>query len=187
MAQMQRHMLPIGQLMIEHRLTFRMVHLFNTELDRIGKTGQADPDFIDTATGYMREFADSCHHGKEERILFTRLAEKPLAPELKKTMEDLIQEHVLMRKITNDLVRAKEKYLKNDPGGKAEIISGLNDIVQLYPAHMEKEDKHFFSPPWAIYRTRKRITCWTRSSSSTAGCFTTGTGLLWPGWKSAGT
>jgi len=146
MAQMQRHMLPIGQLMIEHRLTFRMVHLFNTELDRIGKTGQADPDFIDTATGYMREFADSCHHGKEERILFTRLAEKPLAPELKKTMEDLIQEHVLMRKITNDLVRAKEKYLKNDPGGKAEIISGLNDIVQLYPAHMEKEDKHFFFP-----------------------------------------
>ena len=156
MDQMQRHMLPIGQLMIEHRLTYRMVTLFNRELERIGDTGMADQDFIDSAAGYMREFADTCHHGKEEKILFARLAEKPLAPELKKTMEDLIQEHVLMRKITNDLVRAKERYIQNDIGGKADIIASINNIIELYPAHMEKEDRHFFLPAMGYLTDREK-------------------------------
>lgn len=156
MAQMQRRMLPVGQLMIEHRLTYRLIYLFNRELDRIGRTRQADADFIDAAAGYMRDFADISHHGKEERILFARLAEKPLAPDLKKTMDDLVQEHVLMRKLTNDLARAKERYLKNDPGGKADIISAINDIVQLYPAHMEKEDRHFFIPAMDYFSDREK-------------------------------
>jgi len=156
MAQMQRRMLPVGQLMIEHQLTYRIIYLFNRELERIGHTGQADPEFIDAGARYMRDFADICHHGKEERILFTRLAEKPLASDLKKIMDDLIQEHILMRKITNDLVRAKEKYLRNDPGGKPDIISSINDIVQLYPAHMEKEDRHFFMPAMGYFSDREK-------------------------------
>jgi hemerythrin-like domain-containing protein len=142
--------------MIEHRLNYRMVNLFNRELERIGDAGSADQEFIDSAVGYMLKFADICHHGKEEKILFPRLAEKPLDPEIKKTMEDLIQEHILMRKITNDLVQANKRYIQNDIDSKADIIASINDIIELYPAHMEKEDRHFFLPAMGYLTDREK-------------------------------
>jgi hemerythrin-like domain-containing protein len=146
MAQVQRGMLPIGELMIEHRLIDRMLALMRIELDRIGAYGKADPEFIDSAVAFVKEYADICHHGKEEKILFARLAEKRLTPEMKKMVEDLVQEHRFVRDLTNDLVRAKDQYMNNRPEGKPGIISCLNSIVEFYPRHVEKEEKHFFIP-----------------------------------------
>ncbi len=151
MPQLHRRMLPIGQLMIEHRLMEHMINLFRVELDRIGEFDRVDPDFIDASVGFMRDYADICHHGKEERILFARLAEKSMSPEHKKIMEDLIQEHVLMRKLANDLVGANERYVQQKPGSVADIIAGINNITELYPRHIEKEDKHFFVPAMGYF------------------------------------
>ncbi len=146
MAQMHRVMQPIAPLMMEHRLIERMVGLLKIELDRIGVYGRVDPDFIDNAVSFMKEYSDICHHGKEEKILFAELSKKPLSRELKKMMDDLIQEHRFMRKIVNDLVRAKDNYMQLKPDAKAEIISCLNSLAEFYPPHIEKEDKHFFIP-----------------------------------------
>jgi len=132
--------------MIEHRLMERMIRLMKLEMDRIGEYGSADADFIDSAVIFMKSFADVCHHGKEEKIFFDKLSEKPLPDELKSLMADLVQEHVLMRKLTNDLVRAKDDYMQRKTEAKAEIIMSLNSLVELYPRHIEKEDKHFFMP-----------------------------------------
>ena len=35
-----------------------------------------DPVFIDTAVDFIHTYADRCHHGKEEDILFKALAAK---------------------------------------------------------------------------------------------------------------
>jgi hemerythrin-like domain-containing protein len=146
MAQMHRVMQPIAPLMTEHRLIERMVSLLKIELDRIGTYGRIDPDFIDNAVSFMKEFSDISHHGKEEKILFAELSKKPLSRELKKTMDDLIQEHIFMRKLVNDLVRAKDNYMRSRPDAKAEVIVCLNSLAEFYPPHIEKEDKHFFMP-----------------------------------------
>ena len=90
-------MLPVGMLMIEHRLIERMLKLMRGELDRIGRYGRVDSDFVDDAVDFMRTFSDICHHGKEERILFPALSAKPLASEIRKTMEELKEEHKFAR------------------------------------------------------------------------------------------
>ncbi len=146
MAQLQRGMLPIGELMIEHRLIDRMLALMRIELDRIGAFGKADPEFIDSAVAFVKEYADICHHGKEEKILFARLMEKRLAPDMKKMVEDLVQEHRFVRDLTNTLVRAKDQYVGGRPEGLPGIIASLNSIVEFYPKHVEKEERHFFIP-----------------------------------------
>ena len=136
--------LPIGPLMIEHRLIERMISVMEKELKRIRKDGTANPRFIDTATNFIHIYADQCHHGKEEKILFRDLKKKKLQPNDKQLMEELIQEHVLGRKLTGTLVKAKEKYQAGDSTALTTIMDTMQQLVDFYPKHIEKEDKTFF-------------------------------------------
>ena len=146
-------MLPIGPLMTEHRLIERMIALMQQELARIRDNVAIDPEFafvdpvfIDTAVDFIKTYADRCHHGKEEDILFAELAKKPLSPEHRQTMEELIREHVWGRETTASLFKAKENYLLEKAGAVNEVLEYLVKLVEFYPRHIEKEDKHFFLP-----------------------------------------
>ena len=146
-------MQPIGPLMIEHRLIERLLTLMAREFKRIKDNTEVDPEFafvdpvfIDTAVDFIRTYADRCHHGKEEDLLFKALAGKDLAPEYRQTMDDLIREHAWARETTAGLVQAKEAYLLEKPGALDEFMEHLGKLVEFYPTHIEKEDKRFFLP-----------------------------------------
>lgn len=146
-------MQPIGPLMIEHRLIERMLTLMQQELQRIKDNMDVDPEFhfvdpvfIDTAVDFIRTYADQCHHGKEEDILFAVLKKKDLAPEHRQTMEELIQDHVWGRETTGALMRAKEDFLLGEEGALEKLLENLGKLVEFYPRHIAKEDKHFFLP-----------------------------------------
>jgi hemerythrin-like domain-containing protein len=146
-------MLPIGPLMIEHRLIERMIALMKQDLQRLKDNvavdlefAFVDPVFIDAAVDFIRTYADRCHHGKEEDILFAELAKKNLSPEHRQIMEELIQEHVWGREATAKLVKAKENYLREHQGATKEILSLLEQLTEFYPRHIDKEDRHFFIP-----------------------------------------
>jgi hemerythrin-like domain-containing protein len=146
-------MQPIGPLMIEHRLIERLLLLVQREFQRIRDNIAVDPEFafvdlefIDTAVDFIRTYADRCHHGKEEDILFKAMAEKDLSPEHRRTMEDLIKEHAWARETTAGLVKAKDGYLMEKPGALNDLMDHLEKLVEFYPRHIDKEDKHFFIP-----------------------------------------
>jgi hemerythrin-like domain-containing protein len=156
-------MLPIGPLMIEHRLIERMLALMGAELTRIKDNVAVDPEFafvdpvfLDIAVDFIRTYADRCHHGKEEDILFAELAKKALSPEHRRTMEELIQEHAQARETTASLVQAKENYLLEKPGALNELLQHLEQLVAFYPRHIDKEDKHFFIPCMAYCRDAEK-------------------------------
>jgi hemerythrin-like domain-containing protein len=136
--------LPIGPLMIEHRLIERMISVMENEIERIKTRKTADFKFIDTAVNFIRTYADQCHHGKEEKILFRDLQKKKLKPTDKQIMDELVQEHVLGRKLTGQLVDAKNKYETGDKASLKAIIDIMHQLVDFYPRHIEKEDKIFF-------------------------------------------
>jgi hemerythrin-like domain-containing protein len=132
--------------MKEHRLIERMIALMEEELEGLRKGEELDYDFIDTVVDFLRTYADRCHHGKEEDILFRELAKKPLSEEHSRTMRQLIEEHAYSRETTGTLVAAKERHAQGDSQALTSVVGALQDLVQLYPAHIEKEDKHFFVP-----------------------------------------
>ncbi len=139
-------MLPIGPLMIEHRLIERMIAIMKNEVAAMAQTKKVNPVFIDTAVDFIRMYADKTHHGKEEDILFRELKKKPLSPDHAKIMEELIQEHITARKTTGELVAAKEAYLKGDAASLGRIVEKFQTLAAFYPKHIEKEDKRFFVP-----------------------------------------
>lgn len=110
------------------------------------ETARTDPAFIDIYVDFIRTYADRCHHGKEEDILFKDLAKKPLSSEHRNTMEELVAEHVYARGTVKKLVEATEQYVQGKGEALEAIQSLVRDLVTFYPSHIAKEDKHFFVP-----------------------------------------
>jgi hemerythrin-like domain-containing protein len=139
-------MMPVGPLMIEHRLIERMIRIMQANLETIGKEGKVDPALVDTAVDFIRAYADRCHHGKEEDILFRDLAKKKISSEHQRIMQELIEEHKMGRNNVKKLVEAKEKYVQGNKDALKDIVSNMEILVKFYPKHIEKEDKRFFIP-----------------------------------------
>ena len=90
-------MMPVGPLMIEHRLIERMIRIMQVNLESINKEGKVDSAFVNTAVDFIRTYADRCHHGKEEDILFRDLTKKKMSDEHQRVMQELIEEHKMGR------------------------------------------------------------------------------------------
>jgi len=133
-----------GPLMIEHRLIERMLSVIRNALSEIEARHKVDPVFVDTAVDFIRVYADRTHHGKEEDILFRELKNKPLTAEDRKTMEELMEEHVFGRQTTKALVEANTRYRNGDQSALNDIADNLQTLTEFYPRHIEKEDKVFF-------------------------------------------
>lgn len=137
-------MMPIGPLMIEHRLIERMIALLGDGSGDATARGEIDPVFIDTAVDFIRTYADRTHHGKEEDILFEDLAARDLSADDSRVMQELVDEHVYARNTVRELVEANERYRQGDGDALATILDKVAALVSLYPGHIVKEDKIFF-------------------------------------------
>jgi hemerythrin-like domain-containing protein len=147
---------PAGPLMREHRVIERMIAVLDSELRAMRAERRADPAFIETATDFIRTYADRCHHGKEEDILFRRLAEKDLEPQLAEAMAGLIEDHAYARSVTRRLVDANKRYAAGDSSAIEEIEYAIATLVEFYPVHIEKEDRHFFKPSLEYFSDAER-------------------------------
>ncbi len=132
--------------MAEHRVIERMLAILEAQLGVMAETRTADPAVIDTAVDFIRTYADRCHHGKEEDILFRRLEDKPLDDELAEIMAGLVADHVRGRAMTRSLDEANTRYRSGDAAALKDIESCVRELVEFYPVHIAKEDRHFFKP-----------------------------------------
>lgn len=141
-------MLPIGPMMKEHRKIERMVALITDEAERLAEdeSGEPDPEFIEAALLFMREYADGCHHGKEEDILFVALEECDISDEHQQIMERLLSDHEHGRELSAELERATERYVAGADEAREEIVEALQGLAELYPDHIATEDDNFFIP-----------------------------------------
>jgi hemerythrin-like domain-containing protein len=149
-------MMPVGPLMIEHRLIERMIKLIDLEINNIAKTSNANIPFIDTAIDFIKTYADRCHHGKEEDILFRELKNKDISPMHKKILEELTQEHIYARENTKTLIDVKNKYSSGNKDMVSTISTQLNKLVEFYPEHIAKEDKSFFIPCMQYFTSKEQ-------------------------------
>ncbi|MDD5610631.1 MAG: hemerythrin domain-containing protein [Candidatus Omnitrophica bacterium] len=147
--------------MIEHRVIERMIKFMKNELEKINRKNKLDAAFIDDVLDFIKTYADLCHHGKEEYILFRDLLKKNLSPGHRKMVDELIREHIYGRKTTKKLATAQEKYRQGDRNALKAVAGSLKKLVEFYPKHIEKEDKHFFLPSMG-YFSKEEQACMLR-------------------------
>ncbi len=140
-------MQPIGPLMHEHRLIERLLHLVEREVREVEAGSRPDSAFLDQAVDFFRSYADRCHHGKEEDILFRELAKKPLSADEKRVLDELVDEHVQGRALVRAIFEANHAVARCENAAPAEtLLPLLRKLCAFYPVHIAKEDKHFFFP-----------------------------------------
>jgi hemerythrin-like domain-containing protein len=99
-----------------------------------------NPDINDVSDfiGFLREFADKCHHGKEEGILFPTM-EKAGLPGHEGLLAALLSEHAKGR----EWIEAMDAALLS--GFKAsEFTTAARGYMDLLRAHVEKENNILF-------------------------------------------
>lgn len=137
-------MLSVDVLVSEHVLIMRLVDLIRKEAEQIAKTNIVEPNKIMQSIVFLQVYADKYHHGKEEGILFRALSQKKLSEADHNLMTELMMEHAIARKTINSLKIANENCINGKTDALSDILQLLNTLAELYPRHIEKEDKQFF-------------------------------------------
>lgn len=142
----------VAPLMLEHRLINRMMTLIKAQAAKMERQGRLDLVFIDSAVDFIRNYAELCHHGKEEKILFESLKHKPLTEPQRKTLLDLMAEHNYGRRVARELAGARENYARGDiTWALPEALKLMKGVAEFYPKHIALEDKDFFIPCMQYY------------------------------------
>ena len=129
----------IEMLMNEHRLIERVLDGlvgFAEEAQRTGGTEKAE---LSRFVKFLREFADACHHGKEEDILFTAMVEHGF-PREGGPIAVMLHEHDQGRGLIRIL---RERAEQADPWSDAdrrEVGAVAAGYAELLRAHIHKED-----------------------------------------------
>jgi hemerythrin-like domain-containing protein len=107
--------------------------------ERLGKNGEADYKDIIDLLDFLKEFADKCHHGKEEVFLFPAL-EKAGVKKEGGPIGVMLQEHTKGR----NLIKEMQENILNNPVNKTGFITAASEYVRHMRAHIEKENTVLF-------------------------------------------
>jgi hemerythrin-like domain-containing protein len=61
-------------------------------------------------------------------------------------MRELVKEHDQGRECVRRLAGARDSYAHGSTEALHDILAAFDELVQFYPKHIEKEDRHFFLP-----------------------------------------
>lgn len=127
----------------EHKLILLVVlglHGLGRRL-REGKT--VELALLREAIVFMREFADRCHHEKEEKFLFPAFVAHGV-PLHGCPLDALLHDHKEGRRLVGELEAAVDNLSdgRDDAGNR--IVAAIDAIERLYPEHIWKEDAMVF-------------------------------------------
>ena len=130
-------------LMDEHRIIEKVVLALPHLADALERGDAVDLAKLEGLVPFMREFADGCHHAKEEDILFPTLLKNGL-PTKGGPVQVMCAEHETGREFVSRLENAVSVYRVDRAQGAEILAAVLRDIASLYMAHIRKEDGVLF-------------------------------------------
>lgn len=130
-------------LMDEHRLIQKVLDWGEAEIARIDEGRPPDTAKLIQAVDFIRNFADGCHHAKEEGLLFKRLVEKGM-PAQGGPIAVMLHEHELGRAHVAALADALAEADRGEARALAALREHLAGYIALLRAHIHKEDHALF-------------------------------------------
>jgi hemerythrin-like domain-containing protein len=136
-------MRPTEVLMHEHRVIEQVIACLE-EISNRCEAGQAlDTISASEAIDFFRVFADRCHHGKEEDLLFPAMEEKGFSREQGPTGV-MLREHDAGRFHVDGMSKAIERVASGDVAAREAFIEHAREFAALLRQHIVKEDHCLF-------------------------------------------
>jgi|Deesub1362B_J571_1020462.scaffolds.fasta_scaffold00004_106 hemerythrin-like domain-containing protein len=129
---------PTSILMDEHRVIKKMLKVIENICHRLREGEKVPREDLSKVINFIRTFADKCHHGKEEDLLFPAMEEAGV-PKESGPIGVMLTEHEVGRKYVRNMKEAIENL---DESGRAvsDFIDNAEGYIQLLEQHIYKED-----------------------------------------------
>ena len=152
---------PVDDLSAEHRVIETVLAALTREAETLAAGAGLRRDWLLEAVSILEEFADRCHHGKEEELLFPELVRHGMSFE-SGPVAVMKHEHVEGRAL---LARLRAAAARAD---RAEAVATIAAYGWLMRQHIQKEDLVLFPharamlPAAAVQELRERFDAFER-------------------------
>jgi hemerythrin-like domain-containing protein len=133
---------PTQVLMAEHELILQALDALEKKVAAIQAGAAPDRTYFEKAVSFLRTFADKCHHGKEENLLFKRMAERGF-PVQSGPLAVMLADHDAGRAFIRGIADGAAK-LGTDPVAAKQIVENARGYIDLLRAHIDKENNVLF-------------------------------------------
>ena len=123
--------------MNEHRQIERMLRILSVAADRLDKGEEVDKELFINACDFFKNFADKCHHGKEETLLFEKMMEHGVSGEVG-PIAVMLREHQDGRAHVKKMAELSDGAL--DKKAANDLVLHARGYVDLLSQHIQKED-----------------------------------------------
>jgi hemerythrin-like domain-containing protein len=130
-------------LMEEHRLIERVITALESVAQRLRNGEEVELEFFRQAADFIRNFADGCHHAKEEGVLFEAMKAAGMPAE-GGPIAVMLMEHDQGRQYTARMATAAERLEQGDQDAVEELVTGAMGYSTLLRQHIQKEDQILF-------------------------------------------
>lgn len=127
----------------EHLLILRVAEVIDRLVERSEGGGETDFAAFEDCVTFVRLFADACHHGKEEDLLFPELEAHGL-PRHAGPIAVMLEEHRMGREYAGRMREALEPARAGNDEALRRLLDGARDYVRLIRGHILKEDHVLF-------------------------------------------
>jgi len=127
----------------EHQWILKVAGVLDEILSREADEG-LDFDAIEACVSFIRLFADACHHGQEEDLLFPELTAMGM-PKETGPLAVMLQEHEMGRSYARHMVKSLPGARKGDMEARQILVNSARGYVKLIRGHINKEDNVLFN------------------------------------------
>lgn len=129
--------------MQEHQGIMLMLNVMSKVADKIEKAQELNIDHQEKIIEFLKVFADKCHHGKEEDILFPVLESKGV-PRENGPIGVMLFEHKVGRGFIKEMSEAFTQYKGGDKNALLKIANSMRSYINLLTGHIHKENNILF-------------------------------------------
>jgi hemerythrin-like domain-containing protein len=127
----------------EHQWILKVAGILETILNREPDHG-LDFDAVEDCISFIRLFADACHHGQEEDLLFPELQARGM-PREAGPLAVMLQEHEMGRSYVRQMVKALPGARVGQGDARSILVNSARGYIKLIRGHINKEDNVLFN------------------------------------------
>lgn len=161
---------PTDLLREEHRRILEVVAVLDRLVEIVQETGEIDRASFRQCVIFFKLFADACHHGKEEDLLFPELVAHGFSTETG-PIAVMLEEHRRGRAFVRDMDEALGLLEQGGSENPDALLEGARGYSHLIRGHIGKEDGVLFEMADQIVRGPPCRTLCTSYESVECGKF----------------
>lgn len=129
----------LEQLRQEHKAIKTMLDIVEAIASRLDTGGNVDPNDLGLLLEFISVFSDTCHHGKEEDLLFPAM-ERAGIPREGGPIGCMLSEHDQGREQVRRMREATAAYTQGDVRAGPVIAASARTYAGILREHIDKED-----------------------------------------------